>query len=645
MASINSAATAASVALFGLVALCGGAGLWAELRLDSALEDSNRSASLLRSHLTADMMHDAVRSDVLAALMSRNPASGIEFAAVRADFAEHIQEFRAMIQAEGALAQTEAEREAVDSVAAPLEAYISSAEQVIALAERDPDAALAALPGFFEQFRTLEDSMEVITGVISASAAETTASAERDTQLSFWLVIAALAISAAAVIALALLTRRKLVAPLMNLTGAMTRVAGGDNSVDPPEAKREDEIGAMGKALISFREAALKRLEAERREAEARKEAAAAQERAREEAKAAAEALVTDSFGEGMAKLATGDLTYRLVREVPPAYEQLRANFNTAVEQLQDAMRSVVTNANGIRTGANEISQAADDLSRRTEQQAASLEETAAALDEVTATVRKTAEGTTQASSVVSTTSDDAAASGKIVRDTVAAMSEIERSANQISQIIGVIDEIAFQTNLLALNAGVEAARAGEAGRGFAVVASEVRALAQRSSDAAKEIKSLISASSRHVGAGVELVGEAGKALQQIAGRVTEMSALVNEIAASAQEQSTALAQVNTAVNQMDQVTQQNAAMVEQSTAASHSLRQEADNLMMLISRFKTGEPVAMPAAKPHPPKKSAKAQPQVKAPPKAAQRQRAASFSTAGSAALARAEDDWEEF
>jgi methyl-accepting chemotaxis protein len=338
--------------------------------------------------------------------------------------------------------------------------------------------------------------------------------------------------------------------------------------------------------------------------------------------------------------LAEGDLTARIGEAFPGEYEKLRTDFNEAMGKLQEAMKTIVVNSGGIRTGAGEISQASDDLSRRTEQQAASLEETAAALDEITATVRKTAEGSKQANSVVATTRSDAEASGQVVQETVAAMAEIEKSSKQISQIIGVIDEIAFQTNLLALNAGVEAARAGEAGRGFAVVASEVRALAQRSSEAAKEIKGLISASSQHVETGVELVGEAGKALQGIVVKVNEISGLVSEIAASAQEQATALAEVNTAINQMDQVTQQNAAMVEQSTAASHSLTQEAEELMGLIARFQTGAPVAQ-AGGGHA-KGGARARPAAQ--PIQQQKQRVQQFASSGSAAL-KGEDDWEEF
>ncbi len=268
-------------------------------------------------------------------------------------------------------------------------------------------------------------------------------------------------------------------------------------------------------------------------------------------------------------------------------------NLCSGVNALLDTMVSIIGELKGVShkvsNASSEISQATGDLSKRTEQQAASLEETAAALDQITATVRKTAEGANHANSVVATAKLVAEESGTVVRGAVTAMTEIEKSATQIAQIIGVIDEIAFQTNLLALNAGVEAARAGEAGKGFAVVASEVRALAQRSADAAKEIKGLISTSTTQVESGVDLVGQTGKALEQLVGRVSEINVVVSEIAASAQEQATGLAQVNTAVNQMDQMTQQNAGMVEETTAASQSLYNEAQDLAGMIARYRTG--------------------------------------------------------
>ncbi len=306
-------------------------------------------------------------------------------------------------------------------------------------------------------------------------------------------------------------------------------------------------------------------------------------------AKAAEQEHVVSALAQGLRELSTGNLERRIEEAFVPDYEQLRADFNAAQSRLQETMQSVLTSTNGISTGANEISQAADDLSKRTEQQAASLEETAAALEEITATVRKTAQNAKEASTIVATAKSAAESGGQIVNTAITAMGQIEHSSKQITDIISVIDEIAFQTNLLALNAGVEAARAGDAGKGFAVVASEVRALAQRSSEAAREIKSLIKTSSEHVSSGVKLVGESGEALSKIVSQVIDINALVGEMALAAQQQSTGIEEVNTAITQMDQVTQQNAAMVEQSTAAARNLASETGELSELVSFFKVG--------------------------------------------------------
>ncbi|HEY8616584.1 methyl-accepting chemotaxis protein [Phenylobacterium sp.] len=396
----------------------------------------------------------------------------------------------------------------------------------------------------------------------------------------------------------------KVVGPLLAMTRAMKALAGGDSTVELPSQDRQDELGDMARSLAVFRQAALDGMQRERleAEAEAQRQAAEAERRSNESqrARAAAELnRVVSSLAASLDRLSSGDLTVRLEEAFAEEYEGLRRDFNATAGKLEQALASVVEAANSIGVGCEQISHASDDLSKRTEQQAASLEETAAALDEITATVRKTAEGANHARDVVNTARADAQRSGEVVRQAVAAMSEIERSAGEISQIIGVIDEIAFQTNLLALNAGVEAARAGDAGRGFAVVASEVRALAQRSAEAAKEIKTLISASSEQVGQGVALVGQTGDALNRIVEQVADITTVVSEIAASAQEQATGLHQVNTAVNQMDQVTQQNAAMVEESTAAGHSLANEALALKKLTAQFRTsanGQGTAAPS-------------------------------------------------
>ncbi|CAP54399.1 methyl-accepting chemotaxis protein [Gluconacetobacter diazotrophicus] len=295
---------------------------------------------------------------------------------------------------------------------------------------------------------------------------------------------------------------------------------------------------------------------------------------------------VMKAVGEALGRIAQGDLTHRIGDDMPEEYRQLRDDFNLAIAQLSETLSQVQGTAETISRGADEIANAADDLSQRTERQAASIQQTAAALDQITASVTRTAGGTKRASGAVNAAKADTRHSGTVVDQAILAMSEIEKSSNQIARINGIIYDIAFQTNLLALNAGVEAARAGDQGRGFAVVAQEVRALAQRSSEAAREIKALILASAQHVNHGVGLVDETGKALKAIMAKVTEIDDLVGEIASSTQEQAAGLSQVNIAVNQVDQVVQQNAAMVEETTAATRSLKGETEELAALVGRF-----------------------------------------------------------
>ncbi|KQN40525.1 chemotaxis protein [Sphingomonas sp. Leaf407] len=370
---------------------------------------------------------------------------------------------------------------------------------------------------------------------------------------------------------------RSISKPVEALAARMRGLAVGDTDAAIPGIGRHDEIGEMSDALQVFRDAAI-----------------VAREREAEQQQVVAE------VGQGLDALAKGDLTARIDAEFTGAFAKIRTDFNQAMVAVGDAMQAVSHSAGSIRTGATEISGASDDLSRRTEHQAASLEETAAAMDEITMTVRQTAAGALQANETMAATRADAEAGGRIVRDAVEAMGRIKRSSDEISQIISVIDGIAFQTNLLALNAGVEAARAGDAGRGFAVVASEVRALAQRSADAARDVKARIQSSGTQVESGVALVGETGRALDRIVTRVVEIGDLVGRIAAGADQQALGLQQVNTAVNEMDSVTQQNAAMVEESTAAARSLAAEAEALARHVARFRLAmEPAVVQMAPP----------------------------------------------
>ena len=482
----------------------------------------------------------------------------------------------------------------------------------------------------------VEDDIELIVKNSEAVVA-TEAAAQKSSALEARLTLA-IGIGVAIAIALGggLLLSGFIAAPVTAMTAAMRRLASGDNGVGIPAAGRKDEIGQMAAAVATFKEAAIAKIQleavAEQTRLTAESERAANDDERR--VVAAEQSAVVDQLASSLARLAQGDLTCRIDAEFAGRYRQLREDFNLAVEKLREAMGAIIVSTKGVRSGSDEIADASDSLARRTEQQAASLEETAAALDEITATVRKTASGAKEASTVVATARTDAEESGRIVGQAVRAMTEIETSSAQVSQIIGVIDEIAFQTNLLALNAGVEAARAGDAGRGFAVVAQEVRALAQRSAEAAKEIKTLISTSTQQVEAGVDLVGQTGKALQRIVTQVASIDGLVTEIAASAVEQSTGLQEVNKAVNQMDQVVQQNAAMVEEATAASHSLKNEANQLAALVDRFRVGEASAMAPAARAPAARPAQARAATTVRP-----------GRSGGAALATKVEDWEEF
>ena len=426
--------------------------------------------------------------------------------------------------------------------------------------------------------------------------------------------------------------------PLAGLVSDVTTLGKGVYTQPITGQDRSDETGAVAKALEGFRHklADTTRLEAEATNQRQLTDA----ERSRSEAeRAEANALQRDivaRLADGLAQLSSGNLTFRLSGDFPGEYGKLKTDFNSAIASLEETIQTVNASVGNIGGGTGEISKGAADLSHRTEQQAASLEETAAALDQLTSQVNSSAENARVAAKSVDTASNDASKSGEVVQKAIDAMRGIETSSHEISNIIGVIDDIAFQTNLLALNAGVEAARAGEAGKGFAVVAQEVRELAQRSANAAKEIKTLINTSETQVREGVDLVGKAGGALENIAEQVIQINGLIRQISSSASEQAVGLKEINAAVNQMDQVTQQNAAMVEETTAASMALNDEAQTLKSLVARFRAGaasvsshqpaQQAARPQRAAYQPRTTARAIPQV-----------------AGNTALA--QDDWEEF
>lgn len=437
---------------------------------------------------------------------------------------------------------------------------------------------------------------------------------------TFWLVIIVTGSGILAGAAFGLyIGARQLSAPIRKVSEVMNAVADGNLDADVPYLGRTDEIGEMAAAVEVFKKNGreVRRMNAQETAMRAKSDdlqagmavvvdAAAQGDFSRRINKdygdenlnrfaATINALLT-GVDNGVSEtsrviegLARGDLTEKMDGEFRGVFAELQTNVNETLAKLRETMREVRSSTEGISGNANELRSAADDLSKRTEQQAAALEETSAALDEITAVVRNSTDRAQEASTMVAETKQKTAESANVVRDAVSAMDRIEHASREISQIINVIDEIAFQTNLLALNAGVEAARAGEAGKGFAVVAQEVRELAQRSATAAKDIKALITKSGEEVGRGVSLVQRTGSALGEIETRVLAINEHIHSIATAAREQSTGLHEVNTAINQMDQVTQRNAAMVEETSAATHKLSGEAGHLVTLVSRFKVG--------------------------------------------------------
>ncbi len=358
----------------------------------------------------------------------------------------------------------------------------------------------------------------------------------------------------------------------VTLSDDIQSVADEHYDIEVQGTDSNDEVGKMAQILEELKVRLQQGAEAQEREVEVQK----------------ANKRVVELLSKALMGLAEGDFRNHITEFFPVEHKSLRYSINDAMMGLNNVVLKVTERADSIEKGVNEINAAADDLSSRTESQAATLEETAAALEEITVSVKSATENVRTVESAASEAKQDADRSSEVVTETISAMNEIEASSDHITQIIGVIDDIAFQTNLLALNAGVEAARAGEAGKGFAVVASEVRALAQRASDAALEVKTLIEKSSRQVDRGVDLVGRTGSALQAISDRVTHISGLVTNIVQSAEEQATALSEINTGVSQLDRVTQDNAAMVEETTAASHLLRADASDLSQLMAAFKT---------------------------------------------------------
>jgi methyl-accepting chemotaxis protein len=555
------------------VVVTAGIGLYGLSLSHKALAEAATATKAVLYSKQADMMHDALRGDVLVALLAGPSASLGDRAAVTGDMDAHVASFEDSISSLLALDLTPEAREAVLGVSTPLAEYIAQARALVPLALASSEKANLQLPQFQAAFGMLEISMEDLGQRLESLGSGSSEAESANAQflvlaLSVWGVL-----STAAFLLVTWIVSRGITVPIGRVSDAMKEVGDGKLDLTIVDINDSGEVGDIARSLDGLRD----KLAIAATMADERQNRQVEQQR------------VTEALSVGLKDLAAGNFTRPILIPFADEHEMLRRDFNLTVDKLSDAISRVANAAESIRSRAAEVDRAIDDLARRTETQAATLEETAAAMDEMTNSVKSSTGSTKEVEAIVSRARNEAEASGAVVKGAVAAMVEIEKSSNQISQIIGVIDDIAFQTNLLALNAGVEAARAGDAGRGFAVVASEVGALAQRSSVAAKEIKSLISASTQHVGIGVDQVGQAGGVLNSIVDRVTQISTLVSNIATGAEEQSTGLGEINIGVNQLDLATQQNAAMVEETTAASQLLSLNANDLTDLMSMFVVG--------------------------------------------------------
>ncbi|KPF41839.1 methyl-accepting chemotaxis protein [Rhizobium sp. AAP43] len=514
------------------------------------------------------------------------------------------------------------EAQILDRIKTALDAYFAQVREMVSVAAtpagQDPAVMKAELAKALDAQKAVTSVVKEYSTQSATSLATSRGNALAASSFTMMLQIVTAAICIVAGVAISfLIARNGIVNPIRSLTSVMSGMASGRRVSSIPGTDRQDEIGEMARALEVFRanEEQMRAMEAQEAALTAQSKdlqssisvivkAAAAGDFSQRISKTYEDAdlqrfagsvnELVENVDRGVnevrrviAALADADLTHDMQGHFQGAFAELQANVNQTMAVLRQTMQNILHAAGTITGNSGELSSAANQLARRTEQQAASLEETAAALEEITTTVKTSTERAKEASHMVSETKNSAGKSGDIVRNAIDAMGRIEQSSQRISQIISVIDEIAFQTNLLALNAGVEAARAGEAGRGFAVVAQEVRELAQRSANAAKEIKTLINTSAEEVKGGVSLVLSTGDALREIEDLVNRVNDHVVTIARASQEQSMALGEINSSVNHMDQMTQQNAAMVEETTAASQVLAGEARQLQAQLAQFK----------------------------------------------------------
>lgn len=538
---------------------------FAEVRMGSINDQQRLMGEALHNHMQADMDHDAIRSSVFRALHGAARGDRSEISTAAGEIDEFGKDLDQALNANRTLPLDDDIRARLARIQDQFAGYVKSARDLTAAASRDPAAAEAMLSDFDRRFRALEEAQEQLSQRLTAQFAAVDEAAASIARVSLWLLLLSTGLMAAALIWAVRQLGRSVIRPIDEIAKGLDHLSNGDLTHAIRSGSSDAEMVAIERAAEAFRAAGVDR-----------------------ERTQAVQNEVVERLGSALTVLAEGDLTQRIDQPFAAEYESLRQAYNASVARLSNLLGQVIGSAETVATGAGEIQAASNDLASRNERQAASVEETAAAMKAITADLRTMAGTVGEVQGAVGLSNRQATEGGDVVREAIGAMASIEQSSQEISQIVGVLDGIAFQTNLLALNAGVEAARAGEAGKGFAVVANEVRALAQRSAESASEIKLLIGKATDQVHSGVSMVDRTGNVLASIIEGMGGIDQWFSEIAGRTERQATNMQNINQAVTEMDRMTQQNAAMVEQSTASSRALAAEANRLKGLVAQFRT---------------------------------------------------------
>lgn len=601
-----------------------GVSTWTSLEFEKAAARSEAMMDSMRNHMTADMLHDGLRGVVYRQMYGAMTFNNDTLKQGIDELAEYGGAFRAAIAAQGELAIPDSVRTALDGVSGPLDAYIDSAGTLVNMAvEGKLPEARDQLPSFDTTFKALESAMAAVSDAIELANQESNEQASiaaRNATIANW---SSVALTLVLVTAMLILGRRYVSGPLMRLTTIMRKLANGDADFTLDGIQRIREIDGMQGVVSTYQNALNDRdhlaSETERTTAAMRQRSDEAAALNREFGRVVAAAVngdftqrvegsysddsltaLTEGFnklvegvdraiaetGAALSALAEADLTHRVTGNYSGALARLKDDTNSVADKFTSIVEQLRGTSSQLKTATEEILSGANDLSDRTGKQAARIAETSSNIDQLASTVRRNAERAVEASRNAQDVRKAASEGGAVMAAANAAMERITASSSKISNIIGLIDDVAFQTNLLALNASVEAARAGESGKGFAVVAIEVRRLAQSAAEASAQVKQLIEQSAGEVATGSQLVSKAASAIEAMLHSIQRNNDLMDNIARESSQQAESIADVNLAVREMEEMTQQNAALVEETNAAIEQTESQARELDDIVDVF-----------------------------------------------------------